>query len=72
MALATASLEGLDTFTLTEPAAEASIRVWVRGTEWTSGWHYDAAANAVVIDDFESVSAGSKILVQYGVIVDCD
>lgn len=47
----------------------SSVRVWVDGTEWTTGWHYDAARNAVVLDS--DPAPNSVIDVSYGVAVNC-
>jgi hypothetical protein len=67
--LATASLEGLYDFELTQTPDPDSIQVWVNGTEWFADWHYDAATNEV---QFDVELGGGKVTVKYGVLVSCD
>jgi hypothetical protein len=68
--LAAASLISINTYELSQNAAGDSIRVWVDGTEWTTGWHYDPATNEVVFD--AAPPQGSNIEVEYGVLVPCN
>ncbi|MBW1880794.1 MAG: VWA domain-containing protein [Deltaproteobacteria bacterium] len=67
--LAAASLTSINRFELTQTAHPGSIRVWVDGTEWTTGWHYDAATNEVVFDT--NPPPGGVVEVDYGVLVPC-
>jgi hypothetical protein len=67
--LATASLADIYNFTLSDTPDVATIRVWVNGTEWTSGWHYDAPSNQVRFDD--DLGSGT-LTVKYGVLAPCD
>lgn len=68
--LAAASLTSIHHYELDQPAHPSSIRVWVDGVEWTTGWHFDAAANEVVFDD--APDPGAQIDVEYGVAVPCN
>ena len=68
--LAMASIEGLNEFELSDADPDpSSITVLVDGVPWTTGWHYDASKNAVVIDD--EVEENSDIVVNYGIIHTC-
>jgi len=67
--LATASLDGLFDFPLSETPDPASIEVRVDGTQWLTGWVYNADTNEI---EFETELEGSSIVVNYGVIVPCD
>jgi hypothetical protein len=67
--LAAASLTSINRFELTQTPHPGSIRVWVDGTEWTTGWHYDPATNEVVFDTNPPPSA--IVEVDYGVLVPC-
>ncbi len=67
--LATASLEGLYDFPLSETPDPASIEVRVDGTQWLTGWHYDAGTNEI---QFDLELSGSSVVVNYGVVVPCD
>lgn len=60
--IAEASLAGLYDFPLSEDAEPSTVRVWVNGVEWTTGWHYDIMNNEV---DFESELAGGSVVVKY-------
>lgn len=68
--LATASLEGLDEYALSDANPDVkSIQVFVDGVLWKAGWHYDAASNQVIIDDV--IEANSEIVVEYGIVHTC-
>jgi len=67
--LAAASLTSINRFELTQTAHPGSIRVWVDGTEWTTGWHYDASTNEIVFDT--NPPPGAIVEVDYGVLVPC-
>ena len=67
--LAAASLVSANTYELSQNAAGDSIRVWVDGTEWTTGWHYDPSTNEIIFD--AAPPQGAAIEVEYGVLVPC-
>lgn len=68
--LAAASLEGLMDFELGATPDASTIEVWVNGSQWLTGWHYDAATNSIVFDD--DLEEGATIGVEYGELVECD
>ena len=67
--LAMASLTAINTFQLSETAAESSIEVTVNGTLWTTGWHYESADNSVVFD--ELLESEDEITVNYNLAGEC-
>ena len=68
--LANASLAGINSFGLGTQAADGTVQVWVDGTEWTSGWTYDAGSNSVVFDE-PNFEGGEVIDVDYSALGDC-
>jgi hypothetical protein len=56
------------TFALSETPVPASIVVAVDGAAWSSGWSYDAAQNAVVM---EGLAPGQDVEVTYDLATEC-
>lgn len=68
--LADASVQ-LEEFELTYEPDPDTIVVEVNGTERTSGWHYDEAANSVVFDS-NIPEGGDTVTVDYSYYASCD
>ncbi len=68
--LAAASVQ-MAAYELGATAAEASIRVYVNGTERLTGWHYDSTDNTVVFDEGVP-EEGDNVRVTYGGVANCD
>ncbi len=68
LALAEASTTYLYTFTLSETAVESSIVVTLDGEPASAGWRYDAAGNAVILED---PPLGAVVVVDYAVASSC-
>jgi hypothetical protein len=65
--LAALTLQGLDEYVLTDTPDQGSIVVTVDGQQWVTGWHYDAATNAIVFD--EELPEGAHIELEYGALI---
>jgi len=68
VALADATAGFLYTFPLSQTAVESSIVVAIDGVEVSEGWTYDAAGNAVTV---EEPPEGSEVEVSYAVAATC-
>ena len=67
--LATASLSGINEFQVTGNPEPNSIRVYVDGVEWVTGWSWDAAGFVIFSDpQFEG---GEVIDIEYDELSDC-
>lgn len=67
--LAVASLAQLNRYPLSHDPAPGSIVVYVNGTQWPSGWHYDASTHELVFD--LTPPQGATLQVGYGALVSC-
>jgi hypothetical protein len=61
--LASSSLSAILDYTLSQPADETTVQVFVDGVEWTSDWTYDATTNSVTLD--VAVTDGTDIEITY-------
>ncbi len=68
--LASASLTGLNNFSLSDNPDEISIEVTVDGVVWNTGWSYDPATNSITFAD-PQFDGGEVIEFSYDVISEC-
>jgi hypothetical protein len=61
--LALASLSAINEYTLTTTAEPSSVDVSVNGTQWNSGWTFDASTNSVIFTS--SPPTGASVVVNY-------
>lgn len=66
--IAEASLEGLYDFPLSATPDVSTLKVWVNGVQWTSGWSYDAGGNLV---RFDSELGGGQVVAKYNRVATC-
>lgn len=59
-------------FSLTSPAIEGSVAVYVDGVEQTEGWSYDSASNAVYFDETAPPDDGAEVRAEYRLQPECD
>jgi hypothetical protein len=68
--LASASIS-IDTFELSQEAAESTIEVYVNGSKRNSGWSYDQNTNEVIFSS-NIPSEGDTVEITYNPLVNCD